>query len=286
MEEQQQLVGARRGRLVQLGPGLGVLRRVARAGGRAPVDADTVPVGEVVRPPGGVLVAVDTRSVVVARLDHEADAERRGVLLVGAPRAVQHRSQPGRQLLGSRRKRERDPLVQDPARVGIRVPGEPAEGVEVRLRQRMPGPERVVTDVGDRHQPALRQLQDSGLLFTLRLKAQRLAPHRSQPAHVPLLPGVLLRGLHLHRDPCARQRSQHRRDRLTHLEVHRPVLHLEHDVLGELPVQRREMVVRGPRPVRRTVPPVLAVVVHERPPMDGAAVRSESRGQHVRAVRV
>lgn len=103
---------------------------------------------------------------------------------------------------------------------------------------------------------------------------------------MPLLPGVLLSGLHLHGDPGARQGSQHRRDRLTHLEVHRPVLHLENGVARELPVQWGEMVVRGPRPVRRTVPPVLVVVVHERPPVDGTVVRSERRGQHVRAVRV
>lgn len=103
---------------------------------------------------------------------------------------------------------------------------------------------------------------------------------------MPLLPGVLLRRLQLHGQPGAGHRPDQRGDRLPHLEIHGPVLDLEDGVVGELPVQRNEMVVRGPCPVRRAVPPVLVVVVDEGPPVDRTAVRRERGGEHVRAVRV
>ena len=61
---------------------------------------------------------------------------------------------------------------------------------------------------------------------------------------MPLLSGVLLGGLHLHRDPGRRQRGDDRRDRFADLEVDRAVLDLHHGVRAESAGQRRELVVR------------------------------------------
>ena len=90
-----------------------------------------------------------------------------------------------------------------------------------------------------------------------------------------LLPGVLLRHLQLDRQPGLRHRGDHRGDRLARLEVHRPVLDLQDDVVVEPAVQRREVVVRRPRAVGGPVAPVLVVVVDERAPEHRAAERRQ-----------
>ena len=66
-----------------------------------------------------------------------------------------------------------------------------------------------------------------------RREGEHLAPLRRQVAHVPLLAGVLLGHLELHRQPGGRHRRDHRGDRLACLEVDRAVLHLQDHVVRE-----------------------------------------------------
>ena len=94
-------------------------------------------------------------------------------------------------------------------RIQSRVPGQPAERVQVGLGQRVPGPERVVAHVGRprpaRRRPRLRRARrPRSARRPHGAEPQHLAPHRAEVAHVPLLAGVLLGHLQLHRQPGAR----------------------------------------------------------------------------------
>jgi hypothetical protein len=135
---------------------------------------------------------------VVAGAHHEADAERSRVQLVGAPRPVEDGVDRVAHVFVECQAR---PLVEDRQRVVRRRPGEPAERVEVGLRERVPGPERVVAHIGHRH-----DLVDTGD----ELVPEYFAPLWTEVARVPLLAGVLLRHLQLDRHAGVRHRGDDR----------------------------------------------------------------------------
>ena len=291
VEEQQQLVGAGAHVLVAGGPRLGEQAGEAGAGGDAAVHADAVAIREVVGAPGGVLVAVHVGAVMVAGPHHEPHPERGGVLLVQLPRLAQQLAQHlTHQRIGAEGRL--DPLLQDPCRVELRVPGQASQREQVRLGEGVPGPELVGPDVRDGDQPTrmLRGARDqlgergrAGLLLT-EGEAKVLTPPGREVAQVLLLPGVLLGHLHLDREAGAGHRADHGGDRLASLEVHRAVLDLHDHVLVEAAVQRGEVIVRGARPVGAPIAPVLVVVVDEGPPEHLPAVRGQRPGQQVRAI--
>ena len=55
---------------------------------------------------------------------------------------------------GRRRERELDPLVEDGHRIQLGIPGQPAEGIQVGLRERMTTPEATLAHIGDGDQTA------------------------------------------------------------------------------------------------------------------------------------
>jgi hypothetical protein len=74
--------------------------------------------------------------------------------------------------------------------------------------------------------------------------------------------------------------------RLPHLEVNRPVLDLEHDVVVEPAVERAKVVVGSARAIVLRVPPVHVVVVDEPAVEEHPMVRCERAGDHVRCITV
>ena len=91
---------------------------------------------------------------------------------------------------------------------------------------------------------------------------------------------VLLGNLELHHHLGILQSSEERAERFPWLEVHRTVLDLDHDVVRELSVKRFEFLDCLVRPVRARRS------IYEGSPHNDAAVRGESLGEHVGAVRM
>src|SRR5437868_1166030 len=71
----------------------------------------------------------------------------------------------------------------------------------------------------------------------LHIEIEHLFPHRREIHVVPSLPEILLRDLELDRLTGFRQSSEQWRRRLAHLEIDRPVLNLDHDVVIELSIE-------------------------------------------------
>ena len=92
---------------------------------------------------------------------------------------------------------------------------------------------------------------------------------------MPALAEVLLGNLQLDRLVGVLQRAEQRRRRLAHLEVDRPVLDLDDDVVVEAAVEADEVVVGGARAIVLQVAPVHLVVVDEPAIEEHAAVRLE-----------
>ena len=81
--------------------------------------------------------------------------------------------------------------------------------------------------------------------LSMHVKIEDFFPHRNEEAQVALLAGVLLRNLNLHCFVAVLKCAKQRRDRFARLEVNRPVLDLQHNVVIELAVERMEDVVGG-----------------------------------------
>ena len=101
---------------------------------------------------------------------------------------------------------------------------------------------------------------------------------------MPLLPEILLRDLKLDRLIRPSQHSKQRRRGLADLEVDRPVLDLEDDVVVERAVERLEVVHRGARTIVFDIAPVHEVVVDKSAIEDDAAVRRQRPGHDVRGI--
>ena len=131
------------------------------------------------------------------------------------------------------------------------IPRQPAEAVQIRLREMVAEPVLVQAHVGDADEAAVqpRSLAAPGVHRRASPHAQveieRLFPHRHQEHGVPRLAEVLLRDLQLDRLLGLLQRAEQRRRRLAHLEIDGPVLDLDDDVVVELAVERLEVVVGG-----------------------------------------
>ena len=174
------------------------------------------------------------------------------------------------------------------------VPGEPAERVPVRLRERVAAPVAVVADVGDggdaaeqvahagRHHAAVDDVGDGRLRAVgVGVGVERLLEQRRQVGEVRPLAEVLLRDLQLQHRLRARHRAEQRVERLARLEVDRPVLHLQLHVRPERSVERHQLGVRLLGAILGDVG-----LVDERAPDDDALVRRERVRQHVGAVGV
>ena len=132
----------------------------------------------------------------------------------------------------------------------IRIPRQPAEAVEVRQRQVVAEPVGVAADVRHADEPAGRVARTScprrGAFTGVPRRRLTCMSKSSTSFHigtrkhrVPLLAEVLLRDLQLDRLVRLLERAEQRRRRLAHLEVDRPVLDLDDDVVVELAVERR-----------------------------------------------
>lgn len=105
--------------------------------------------------------------------------------------------------------------------------------------------------------PSADEIGNCVLFFlTVCMEAEHLFEHRNQITDVSLLSGILLRDLNLQDLVGLFQSAQKRRNRLSDLEIHRPVLDLQYNILPELTVQRHKIVVSGSRPVGLPIPPV------------------------------
>ncbi|MNW46356.1 hypothetical protein D3C74_236480 [compost metagenome] len=157
----------------------------------------------------------------------------------------------------------------------------------------MPGPVGVAADIRYCGESAVtggvqRTVHDPfdgrSFAFQMAVKVQYFLPLGYEIADMVLLPGIFLGDLKLDHLVRQRHRAQQRRYRLAHLKVNRTVFDLQDDVLFESPVQRDEMIVGGPCPIRLAVSPVLLAVVNEASPDHEPAVRLQRLGQHIGAV--
>ena len=93
---------------------------------------------------------------------------------------------------------------------------------------------------------------------------------------MPRLARIFLSDLQFDRFVRFLETTEEGRDRLARLEIDRPMLDLDDDVVVELPVERMKIVVRGLARSFFEIAPVEMMVVDERAIENDAAVRLES----------
>ncbi len=115
---------------------------------------------------------------------------------------------------------------------------------------------------------------------------QHLLEHRHQVAHINLMSGIFLRDLHLQHLVGPAKTAHQRMNRLTDLEIHRPVFNLKDDIVMIISVHRLEVIIAGTGAIRLVVSPVLRAVIDKAAPDDNAAVGLYNIRQHIGAVRL
>src|SRR5882762_1538777 len=102
---------------------------------------------------------------------------------------------------------------------------------------------------------------------------------------MPLLPGVFLSDLQLHRHIRLLQPSKERRNGFADLKVNGPMLDLNDDVVVELAIEGMENIVRSLRAVTLRILPVEVMVVYKRPVENDSTVGFERACNHIGGVR-
>src|ERR1700720_2190608 len=102
---------------------------------------------------------------------------------------------------------------------------------------------------------------------------------------MPLLPGVFLSDLQLHRHIRTLQPPKERRNGFADLKVNGPMLDLNDDVVVELAIEGMEYIVRSFRAVTLRILPVEVMVVYKRAIENDAAVRFERTCNRIGGVR-
>src|SRR5260370_8348066 len=117
------------------------------------------------------------------------------------------------------------------------------------------------------------------------IEIQDLFPHRREKTKVARLPCIFLCNLKLNDLMRAPQATKQGRCGLAYLEVNRPILDLNDDVVGKLSIERMEIVIGGLGAVILSFPPVKMVVVNKRAIEHDAAMRLERPSDGIRGVR-
>lgn len=176
--------------------------------------------------------------------------------------------------------------------VGVWVPGEFAEAVEVGEGHRVVHPVGVEADVGDGDEAAGTGLvvgerkavagddvfDRAGLTVYTEIGIEYAFPHAGKPDHVALLAGVLLGGLDLNGDVAVRKVGEEGAYGLAGLEVDGAFLDLDDDIGFELAVVTNEVVDTGAGAIGFGIVPVEVIVVDEAAIEDDAVVRCQGAG--------
>src|SRR5689334_3674322 len=115
----------------------------------------------------------------------------------------------------------------------------------------------------------------------IRIRIEKLAPHRRQKNEVIRKTEILLRDLQLRHHLRARHRAEERMKRLARLEVDWSILHLQQHVRRKLAVERLKVLVGSTGAVI-----TLLFVVNKRAPHDDAVMWRNSGRKHVGAIGV
>ena len=254
-----------------------VLReRVAAA--RRTVEADPLPVGPAViaRVPLRPLEIADPgpRAIVVVGRHLVREAER-GHVIDRRLAAFEHDRHHARQKFRVAAEGLRHPFARDLLRRQRRVPRQAPERIPVRLVEMAARPVAVRAGVGDPRHAGRERLRHRAVPGA---GVERFLPQRREEHEVGREAEVFLGDLPFEHQAGVRHRAEQRVERLARLEVDRAVLNLDDHVRGELPVERREIVVSLLRAVGRVL-----VRIDERAPDHHAAVADRFR-HHVRAV--
>src|SRR5207248_6839185 len=103
---------------------------------------------------------------------------------------------------------------------------------------------------------------------------------------MPLLACIFLRYLKLNRLVRVLERAKQRRNRLSDLEIDGSIFDLDQNVIVELSVELRKIVVSGFRAVVLQIAPIHFVVVHEAAIDQNAAMRFQCSRDHIGSVRM
>ncbi len=182
--------------------------------------------------------------------------------------------------------RESRPFLVDALGAQIRIPCQPAEAVQIPVREFVAAPVLVETYIGDADERLHQRLDRGAGAAHTHVEIEDFFPHGNQKHGVPRLAEVLLCDLQLDCFLGFRECAEQRGCGLADLEVDGTVLHLDHDVRVELAVEIVEVVPGGAGAVVLEVPPIHVVIVDETAVEDETPMRRERPRHHVGGVGV